>query len=599
MARWSALLFLAFASVTGTESRAPGVSYAIRIDPAHLDVAVITMRVEGVPAITRFAMKVHPEYDAKYWRYLDPITVNGTLDDRVARIERADSTLWRLRIPGGRGTIHYRVHIQAPAGAQRRAWMPFSRETGALINPPDFLLYLPDAVNAPARVSLDVPPAWRVATALAREGHEWLAPDAATLLDSPLLLGDWHTWSFVERGSTFHVVYWPLPDARPFDTVAFVDGFHRLSTAALDVFRQATGRDFWFLIQDGAGDALEHRTSVTIGVPSLDLARNPHAHITEIAHEFFHAWNLVVIHPDRYGELSFQPLTPTSGLWWGEGVTLHYADVLARRGGVADSLPPRVEHLRNLLQSYAGAWWRGTVSPERASLAFGTFPSLNPDATGGYYLQGELLANALDAAIEDSSHGARGLDDLMREMLRISAGGHGFTGAELERTASSVCGCDLRNFFATQVRGAAPIDLAPALRRVGLVASIDTAVATDDHAVPLPDLRIAPDFARAGPPVYLIVSPLSHWYGAGLRSGDRVVALQRTAATAPDSVNHVLRRLHIGDTAVVAVERDGQTVDIRVPVTSYLRPRVRFAEDPAATVEQRARLMRWARGASN
>src|SRR5206468_3372483 len=136
---------------------------------------------------------------------------------------------------------------------------------------------------------------------------------------------------------------------------ALVDRMQKLTRATLDVFGRAPAPAFYFLLQDGALDALEHRASVTIGLPSEQLARDRRALTTEIAHEFFHTWNLVAIHPDRYGELSFKKPQPTTGLWWGEGVTLHYADVLPRRAAIVDSSPSRLEHLSSLLRSYYAA----------------------------------------------------------------------------------------------------------------------------------------------------------------------------------------------------------------------------------------------------
>ena len=312
----------------------PSIDYTLSIDSTALDVVHVTMRLENVPSSFRLAMKVHQEYDAKYWRYLDSLRVDG-----AGRITREDSTLWRVTLPGGRGTLRYRIRVQRQEGARRDSWRPFVSPTGALINPPDFFLYLPDAADAPATVTLKVPNTWRIATSLAPTGVRggYTAPDAVTLLDSPILLGTLREWSFTERGTTFHVVYWPLPNAAPFDTASFVDGLRRLTRETLAIFQLAPTADYYFLLQDGAQDALEHLASVTVGLPSEQLARDPHAFSLEIAHELFHTWNLVAIHPDRYGELSYRPTQPTSGLWWSEGVTLYYADALTRRAGIADT----------------------------------------------------------------------------------------------------------------------------------------------------------------------------------------------------------------------------------------------------------------------
>ena len=134
-----------------------------------------------------------------------------------------------------------------------------------------------------------------------------------------------------------------------------------LADAMLDVFDSAPASDLYLLVEDGAGDALEHRASVTIGIRSADLGRNPRASLPELAHEFFHIWNLVAIHPDDYGTLSYQRPRRTAGLWWGEGVTLYYADALPRRAGLVDTSRSRLDHLAGILSDYYAAPWSTRV----------------------------------------------------------------------------------------------------------------------------------------------------------------------------------------------------------------------------------------------
>src|SRR5207302_11089655 len=156
-----------------------------------------------------------------------------------------------------------------------------------------------------------------------------------------------------------------------------------------------------------------------------------------------------------------------AGLWWGEGVTMYYADALPRRAGLIAS-DSRLDHLGAVLTLYYGAPWITRVSPERASLAFGDSPVANPDVTGGYYVQGELLGGEIDALVRNATGERRGIDDIMRGLYQRSHGTGGFRGADLEVVTDSVCGCRLNDLFATQVRGSAPIDVSPIVARLGL-----------------------------------------------------------------------------------------------------------------------------------
>jgi predicted metalloprotease with PDZ domain len=582
-----------------SRSPLPSVAYGLRLDSAHIDVVDVSIHIEHAPSTLRLAMKVHPEYDAKYWRYLDPPWVDGTADDQNARVVRTDNTLWSAAMPGGRGVIHYRVHVQSSPRVVRRAWQPFMQRTGGLVNGPDFFLYLPDFSGAPVSLALEVPSAWRIATALTptTSPTRFTAPDAATLLDAPILLGDLREWSFTDRGTRFHVVYWPLPDATRFDTVTLVDEVRRLTGATLDLFGRAPTREFYFLLEDGAGDALEHHASVTLGIQSAALARNPRAPLTELAHEFFHTWNLVAIHPDTYGALSYRPPTRTAGLWWGEGVTVYYADALLRRAGLDDPAESRLAHLARQLTNYYAAPWSTRVSPEQASRAFDDSPIINPAATGGYYLQGELLGNELDALIRDSTHDARGLDDLMRAMFAAGAGGAGFTEAELDHAADSVCTCRLDSIFDHQVRGTTLIDATPVVGRLGLRMVVDSVPAADSAGHALPDLRLGTDFTQARGALRLVIrNPSSVWGTSGLKTGDVLAAFNGAPIATFADLQLALSSLRVGDTAVVNVRRDGRPIRVPVIVTSYVVPRVRFVELPNATAKQRARRGQWLAG---
>src|SRR5439155_644245 len=127
--------------------------------------------------------------------------------------------------------------------------------------------------------------------------HASVAPTVGVLVDSPLLVGRLRSLRFAVDGVPHRVVYSPVPDAAPFDTVALVGNIERLSRQAVALFGRAPYRDYSFLLEDGAYGALEHRSSVTLGAPSADLARDPTGLLMEIAHEYFHTWNLMRIHP--------------------------------------------------------------------------------------------------------------------------------------------------------------------------------------------------------------------------------------------------------------------------------------------------------------
>ena len=581
------LALIAAMTFLGDRSPKVSIAYNLTIDPAHVDQPEVSITFHNAPDTFHLAMRVHGEYDAKYWRYIQDLRSDGT-------ITRLDSTLWRVSLPGGSGVVRYRVAIQPESSTELRVWKPQARADGAMINPPDFFLYSLELAQEPVTLHLEIPRTWSVATAL--PAH---VPNAATLLDSPLLLGNLHEWTFTEKATRYHVAYWPLPNGGALDTLAFVDRLHRLVHAAVGVFGTAPARDYWFLVEDGGGDALEHAASVVVGVHA------PSVSMYEIAHEFFHGWNLVAIRPAGYNEVSYRPPRRTPSLWIGEGITLYYADALLRRAGLVDTSAraSRLTRLTSYLERYYGSPVYRVVSPERASLAFGDAPADNPDATGGYYLQGELLANVLDAMVRDSTHEARGLDDIMRAMYArsLTSAKRGYAPAEFEQVADSVCGCRLDSFFAREVRGAGPIDVSPVLARLGLRDVIDSIPAVDSAGNAMPDLRVLIDFTVPATPRLVIRDSTTPWAKAGLRTGDRLRTIGGDTVRVFQDFRRAVSRIRVDDpegtSAIpVEIERQGQRVRMSVSVSGYRRARVRLTDAATVTPAERARRDAWLKG---
>jgi predicted metalloprotease with PDZ domain len=368
---------------------------------------------------------------------------------------------------------------------------------------------------------------------------------------------------------------------------------------AVALFGRAPYREYTFLVQDGAYGALEHLNSVTLGVPSADLARDPSAYVVETAHEYLHTWNLMRIRPAERGGVDYRPARPTTGLWWSEGLTMYYAYLLPRRAGLAVGDSTRASHLEREIARYLHTAGNSALSPERVSLvAYGAPPgALGDYENASTHLQGELLGTMLDLIVRDATNGRRSIDDVMRAMLERYAGERGFTGPDIERTVADVCGCDVRAFFDTYVRAAHPIDFDRYLRLIGMRARVSWVPALGRDSQPAPDTRVfgwlPPGETRLK---LLVTGPATAWGRAGLHTGDRLVSLNGAPVATAPALRGLLANLHVGDTVRVEVARPTGPWRTTVVVTGYDRPAVRLEELPAATDRQRALRARWLAG---
>ncbi|HSP61786.1 MAG TPA: hypothetical protein VLQ90_02275, partial [Pyrinomonadaceae bacterium] len=53
------------------------ISYEIRVDLADLSGFAVEMRVRGAGNTVRIAMASHPEYDDRYWRYVENLSAES------------------------------------------------------------------------------------------------------------------------------------------------------------------------------------------------------------------------------------------------------------------------------------------------------------------------------------------------------------------------------------------------------------------------------------------------------------------------------------------------------------------------------------------
>jgi predicted metalloprotease with PDZ domain len=573
----------------------PIVSYRLRVDSADLSGFAVEMRIRNAPDTVRLAMAANPEYDDRYWRYLEGLraeTASG-----VALAVREDSAVWRVVAPGGHLLVQYRIRLPTPPESPRAAWQPYLTPTGGLMGGLHAFLYIVGATLTPSHVALDLPASWRVATGLepTSDPRTYFAPTVDVLVDSPIFAGRFHDWRFAVDGVPHRVVYWDAPGATAFDTSAFVDGLARIARQAVALFGRPPYREYTFLMQDGAYGALEHRNSVTIGAPSASLAGHPRWTIAEVAHEFTHTWNLMRIRPEEYGDVDYRTQKPVAVLWFSEGLTMHYADLFQRQAGLPLQDSTRIAHLESLISRYLASPGNARFSAERISrVAYNAEPGALGDYGASVHLVGELLGTVLDLVVRDATAGRRSMDDVMRLMLERHSAEQGFSSRDVERAVSEVCGCSVRGIFDAHVRGATSIEFDRWLGLAGLRAVTSWAPVLDREGRPATDLRVRAWLPPDGGPLRMIIgNPASAWGRAGLHTHDRLVSVNGQLMTTWPDVHALLTTARIGDTLRFEVARPIGVFPVSVVLSGYEQPVVRISELPDASARQRAVRAGW------
>jgi predicted metalloprotease with PDZ domain len=590
----SALLCAALAAQAA--SSPPRLEYRLKFDPADTTRVGVSLEIHKAPASMVIAANAHPEYDDKYWRYvehLNAVTVCG----EMIPVSRIDSVRWQVHNKGT-GDIVVAYQVKFPESEMPRpSWKPFLSPTGGLVGGPHSFLYAVGLENESATVTLDIPSTWKTGTGLSSSSRDrtFTAADVHTLMESPMLVGELSEWQIDQRHTVF---YWKLPNAKPFDSVAFVAGIGKIASQANTLFGGAPYKHYRFLFQDGAwSGGLEHPNSVTLGAPSEELAKDPHATLAETAHEFFHTWNLMAIKPAAYREVDYKAQPPVAELWFSEGLTIFYADLLLRRAGLPTSDSTRTAHLERLIARYLGSPGLALYSAEQISrVEYNASPGALGDYLVSSHLQGEVIGILLDLLIRDATDGARSMDHVMK-LLYERTRAKRLTSREVQTAVEDVCKCRGLEIFERHVFAGNPVDFNRYLKPLGLRAEVSWTPSMNDDGTPAPDLRASAWLPEGEQRLRLrVMNPGSVWGRAGLHTGDVIVTIDGNTVRTWPEFRTFIRGFAIGDSATIVVQRGDSTITRRIVMAGFDRPIVHLRSTGNSTPREERLRSAWLRG---
>ena len=578
---------------TRYSSSQPIVNYVLSIDSNDFSSFAVDMIIKNIPDTFQVAMVAHPEYDDRYWRYVEDLVVDAK--NGKGNFIRQDSSLWKIMTNGREAVLHYRIRPSSVSGT-RSAWKAYLAPTGGLVGGPHSFMYVVGATLIPSHVSFHIPRDWEIVTGLQSTSAPmtFYSPSVFTLIDDPVFIGRFKSWSFTTDHVPHRVTYWSLPGAKQFDTSALVSSIEKIVRQALLVFGRTPYREFNFMLQDGAVGALEHNNSITVGAPASQLANDVNSILPEIAHEYFHTWNLMRIHPVEYGDVSYKTPPLSKGLWFSEGLTIFYSDLLLRRAGLPVFDSTRLFHLENLVRRYSASPVYTKFNAEKISeSSYGPVGMLG-DYTGSTHLQGEVLGAMLDLVIRNASNGTRTIDDLMRKMMEKFSGQKGFTSKDIEQAVKDVCGYDVRQFFNDHVYGTRPIDFGKYLALIGLQYTSEWKDVLSNEHNPVPDMRVFL-YQSPGESIFRLglSNPTALWGRSGFHTGDILKTINGKTVSSIMDFRTIQRNAKIGDTLAVEIERSSGVQKINVLVTGYQQPVIRITPIPAATEKQKRLYQQW------
>jgi predicted metalloprotease with PDZ domain len=382
---------------------------------------------------------------------------------RPLRVDRLDKHRFRVATSGAeRAVIRYAVYAHDLSVRTSHV-----DGTHAFVNGANVFCFVPGRQWERHEVEVVPPAGWHVSTALDGGPTTFSARDYDELADSPLEIGRQTVHRFEAAGKAHELAVWGRGNLDPQRLVADA---RKIVEAAAGLAGPLPYERYLFILHlaDKRRGGLEHERSTALQVSrhAFSPGRPYEESLALLAHEFFHLWNVKRLRPAAFHPFDYGREQYTRLLWWFEGATSHFENVLLARAGL---LAPRrwLALLGQAFTALARTPGAAKMSLEEASLtAWVKYyrPDENsPNSAVSYYLKGELVAFALDVALRGAGSS---LDALFRTLLARHAE-RGLPEDGVERAVAELLGTErTRAFFDAHVRGTAP--LSPDLASLGL-----------------------------------------------------------------------------------------------------------------------------------
>lgn len=365
--------------------------------------------------------------------------LNAKQGRRQPAIQQLDKCSWQIDCKAGQPlTLSYEVY--AFDNSVRTAWLDSQR---GFFNGTSLCLRVHGQEDIPHQLQLQPvkgQTSWQAATGLTAVKTDkrgfglYQAANYDELVDGPVELGAFWSGSFKACGIEHRfVVAGALPS---FDGERLLADTQKICEAEIRFWhgkgaqagRKAPHKNYVFMLNavgDGYG-GLEHRNSTALICNRRDLPRVGDHKTSEgyttllglISHEYFHTWNVKQLRPDAFARYDYTQENYTPLLWFFEGFTSYYDDLLLRRADLIDDAT-YLKLLSKTINMVAQTPGRQVQTVAQASfdawVKYYRQDENTPNATVNYYTKGALIALCLDLSLRAEKHS---LDEVMQGLWK-------------------------------------------------------------------------------------------------------------------------------------------------------------------------------------
>ncbi|WP_295552046.1 peptidase M61 [uncultured Pseudacidovorax sp.] len=432
---------------------APGLRYRIAVADLNAHLYEVTLSIDEPAAeqVVSLPVWIPGSYLVREFARNLQGAPRATQGRRAVAVTQLDKASWRIATKAGQALV-VRYVVCAFDNSVRTAWLDRTR---GFFNGTSLCLRVDGQDGSPCQIEI-VPPAlpegeapWQLATALRplktdRRGFGiYQAANYDEVADSPVEMGAFWSAEFDVLGVPHRFVVAGAPpsfdgDKLIADTRAICETQMRFwhgDKAKAGKGPHAPPHDRYVFMLNATDDGyggLEHRHSTALictrrDLPRRGAARQPEGYTTLlglISHEYFHTWNVKRLRPAEFARYDYTRENYTRLLWFFEGFTSYYDDLLLRRAGCIDDATylKLLNKTINQVQQTPGAAVQsvGDASFD-AWIRYYRPDEQTPNTTVSYYTKGALVALCLDLTLRREGQGS--LDAVMRELWRTSEGG--------------------------------------------------------------------------------------------------------------------------------------------------------------------------------
>ncbi|MBI5278173.1 MAG: M61 family metallopeptidase [Burkholderiales bacterium] len=406
---------------------------------AHLYHVTLTIEQPEAPQRLSLPVWIPGSYLVReFSRHLQRVAARQ--DGKAVAAQQLDKCTWQVDCMASSPLV-VTYEVYAFDNSVRTAWLDQQR---GFFNGTSLCLKVHGQEGLPHELEVvpgEAPSHWEMACPLPavkanRRGFgTYAAQDYDELVDSPVELGAFFSGEFKACGVPHRFVV--AGAAESFDSARLLADVQKICEQQIRFWhdrKRPPHKNYLFIlnvVDDGYG-GLEHRNSTALIASRRDLPRVGDARMGDgyvtllglISHEYFHTWNVKRLRPAEFARYDYAQENYTQLLWFFEGFTSYYDDLLLKRAGVIDEAT-YVKLLNKTVNQVMQGPGREVQSVAQASfdawVKYYRQDENTANATVSYYTKGSLVALCFDLTLRSEGHAT--LDQVMRALWqRCKAG---------------------------------------------------------------------------------------------------------------------------------------------------------------------------------